>query len=64
MYEQKQILDGETLVREAISYLESRLRKPGEILTSPQTTRDYLRARLMNRRYEHFAAILLDTRHL
>lgn len=63
MYEQKQIFDGETLVKEALSYLESQLRKPGEALTSPQTTRNYLRARLLNRRYEHFAAILLDTRH-
>lgn len=64
MYEQTKLFtDGEALVREAISYLESKLRKPGEILTSPQTTRDYLRTRLMNRRYEHFAAIFLDTRH-
>lgn len=63
MYEQNQNLDGETLVREAISYLESQLRKPGEALTSPQMTRSYLRARLLNRRYEHFAALLLDNRH-
>src|SRR6056297_1723147 len=63
MYEQKQILDGDALVREAITYLEGKLRKPGEALTSPDTTRTYLRTRLLNRRYEHFAAILLDTRH-
>ena len=63
MYEQKQIFDGETLVREAINYLESKLRKPGEALTSPETTRTYLRTRLLNRRYEHFAALLLGTRH-
>lgn len=63
MYEQNQKLDGETLVREAINYLESQLRKPGEALTSPQMTRTYLRARLLNRRYEHFAALLLDNRH-
>lgn len=63
MYEQKQILEGEALVREAITYLESQLRKPGEALTSPDTTRRYLRTRLLNRRYEHFAAVLLDTRH-
>ena len=63
MYEQKQIFDGDALVREAISYLESQLRKPGEALTSPETTRTYLRTRLLNRRYEHFAAIFLDTRH-
>ena len=63
MYEQKQIFDGEALVREAISYLESQLRKPGEALTSPETTRCYLRTRLLNRRYEHFAAIFLDTRN-
>ena len=63
MYEQKQIFDGDALVREAITYLEGKLRKPGEALTSPDTTRTYLRTRLLNRRYEHFAAILLDTRH-
>lgn len=63
MYEQKQIFDGEALVREAISYLESQLRKPGEALTSPETTRRYLRTRLLNRCHEHFAAIFLDTRH-
>lgn len=63
MYEQKQIFDGNALVREAINYLESQLRKPGEALTSPETTRTYLRTRLLNRRYEHFAAIFLDTRH-
>lgn len=63
MYEQKQIFDGETLVKDAITYLESKLRQPGEALTSPETTRTYLRARLLNRRYEHFAAIFLDTRH-
>jgi len=39
MYEQKNILEGEALVRETISYLESRLRQPGEVLTSPDTTR-------------------------
>ena len=39
------------------------IRKPSEALTSPETTRHYLRTRLLNRRYEHFAAIFLDTRN-
>ncbi len=35
----------------------------GEPLTSPQKTREYLRAALRDREYEVFCAMFLDTRH-
>lgn len=35
----------------------------GEPLTSPQLTRDYLRAALRDRTHEVFCALMLDTRH-
>lgn len=51
-----------TLVKLAIQVLQERHR-PGQLLESPDSVRDYLRLLLSERRNEIFGTIFLDNRH-
>lgn len=50
------------VVEMARRHLQTRI-ADGDVLTSPQATRDFLRARLQDHPYEVFACIFLDNRH-
>lgn len=47
----------------AISFLERRLRTPGETMTSPSTARNLLKLRLAELPHEVFACLWLDSQH-
>lgn len=51
------------LIAEAIRCLEARYQVQGDVLTSPETTRDYLKLHLYGLAYEVFAVLYLDSRH-
>jgi len=51
------------IITQALQVLQNRLTKPGEALTSPQSTVNYLRLRLAEREHEVFACLFLDNRH-
>jgi DNA repair protein RadC len=51
------------LIERAIRCLEAKYLVAQDVLTSPETTRDYLKLRLDGVPYEVFALLLLDNRH-
>ena len=53
----------QALVAEAIKCLEQRYLVKQDCITSPETTRDYLKLRLYGLQYEVFACLFLDSRH-
>lgn len=50
-------------IEKALKILESRLRKPGSALTSPETTKTYLRFKLAELEHEVFSVIFLNNQH-
>ena len=60
------LAEGNTALQTALEFSRRHLRESlnrGQPLTSPQATREYLRAALRDRRNEVFCAMMLDTRH-
>lgn len=55
-------VNDDEVIATALKILSSRHR-PGSLLTSPESTRDYLRLWLAERRNEMFGCIFLDNRH-
>lgn len=53
----------DAVIAEAIKILESRLRRPGTAITSPDTARAYLRLNLSHYEHEVFAVMFLDNKH-
>lgn len=51
------------VVREAMRIIRSRLRNPGELLTSPALVKTYLTLQMASLEHEEFGAIWLDARH-
>lgn len=51
------------IISQALEILGSRLRAPGEALTSPADTRAFLTLKLAEREHEVFACLFLDNRH-
>jgi DNA repair protein RadC len=51
------------IVEKAMAILESHMRNPGVVLTSPAMVRDFLRLRLAGKQYEVFVVIFLDAQH-
>jgi DNA repair protein RadC len=51
------------IIAKALSILESRITVKGDVLSSPDATRSYLRLKLARYPYEVFAALFLDNRH-
>jgi DNA repair protein RadC len=51
------------IIRQALTILEERLRKPGPAMTSPQTVRDYLKLKLAELPHEVFVVLFLDSQH-
>ena len=51
------------IIERALDILRSRLREPGEAMTSPTTVKNYLTLRLADREHEVFSVLFLDTRH-
>jgi DNA repair protein RadC len=50
------------VIREALGYLESR-HQPGQLLTSPEDTKAFLRLKLAKKPAEVFVCLYLDNRH-
>lgn len=48
------------VINQALTILESRLRRPGELLNRPRAVRDYLKLRLAAMEREAFIALFLD----
>ena len=53
----------DSIIREALNILESRLRQPGEAMTSPHSVKDYLILKLAEKEHEMFCCLFLDNRH-
>ena len=53
----------DAIVARALRIMESRLQYRGDVLTSPQAVRDYLRLRIANLEYEVFVALFLDSQN-
>ena len=51
------------VIAQALSILDSHLKSKGELLTSPQEVRTFLRLHLEREEREVFAVLFLDTRH-
>ena len=51
------------IVQLAIGILESQLKEKGEVLSSPDSVKNYLRLNLELLEHEVFAVLFLDTRH-
>lgn len=56
-------LAGDALIAAALDELRSRLRKGGDVLSSPEATKQFLELKLSGSEHEVFAAVFLDTRH-
>ncbi|MCP4304203.1 MAG: DNA repair protein RadC [bacterium] len=54
--------EADQLIRRALTVLEQRHR-PGQVLSSPEDTRAYLRLKLGERKAEVFGIVFLDNRH-
>jgi len=52
-----------TIIRNAINILESRIQLPTDYLTSPGDTRQFLRLKLAEREHEVFVVLFLDSQH-
>lgn len=55
--------DDGLIIEQAIKLIQSKLKTPGTLLTSPSLVHDYLTLHLAQFEEEHFALILLDTKH-
>jgi DNA repair protein RadC len=53
----------DSVIRQALAIMETRLQYRGEALTSPQAVRDYLRLRIADREHEVFVALFLDSQN-
>ena len=53
----------DAIVARALRIMESRLQYRGDVLTSPQAVRDYLRLRVANLEFEVFIALFLDSQN-
>jgi DNA repair protein RadC len=53
---------GDEILEAAQTELERRFRRVSDVLTSPDVTREFLRARLAPQPYEIFAVVWLDNR--
>lgn len=53
----------DSIIEQAMTILSSRMRNPGEIISSPDTMRNYLSLRFAELEHEEFHLILLDNRH-
>ena len=53
----------DAIVARALRIMENRLQYRGDVLTSPQAVRDYLRLRIANLEYEVFVALFLDSQN-
>ena len=51
------------IIGKALEILYSRLRQPGEAITSPKTAADFLKLELSLREQEVFACLFLDNKH-
>lgn len=51
------------VIEAALRILDSRLRTNGDVMSSPDATRQYLRLRLQQLEHEVFAVLFLDNRH-
>jgi DNA repair protein RadC len=56
-------LSEDQIIAQALEILESRFVRDGEVLSSPEAVRDYLKLKLARYPYEVFAVLLLDNRH-
>jgi len=56
------IVSDEAVIRTALELLSRRISR-GPLLTSPRTTRDYLRLRFSDLQHEVFCVLYLDKRH-
>jgi DNA repair protein RadC len=51
------------VITQALAIMESRLQYHGDVLSSPQAVRDYLRLQLADREWEVFLVLFLDAQH-
>lgn len=54
---------GDAVIRKALAVLDSRLREPGESLSSPDATRDFLRLHLAELEHEAFFGLFLTAQN-
>jgi DNA repair protein RadC len=52
--------DGDTIIAQAIAILASRMRAPGDAMSSPKAVKDFLRLNLAQAQHEIFAALWID----
>lgn len=62
-YSAEKVDDDDSIIQQAIKLIQSRLKTPGEALTSPDLVRQYLILHLAQFEEEHFSLVLLDQRH-
>jgi len=51
------------VINQALQIIESRLKKPGQLIDSPESVINYLKIKLATQEREVFAVIMLDTQH-
>lgn len=56
-------LSDDSIIEQAIKLIQSKLKTPGMVLTSPTLVRDYLILHLAQFEEEHFSMLLLDSQH-
>lgn len=56
-------IDDSSIIERAINLIQSELKTPGMVLTSPELVRKYLILQLAQFEEEHFSMILLDNQH-
>ena len=56
-------LSQDSIIKEALVILRERMKKSGDVLTSPETTRNYLTLQLRELQHEVFGILLLDNRN-
>lgn len=56
-------IDDDSIVKQAIELIQSKLKSPGMVLTNPNLVREYLILRLAKFEEEHFSMVLLDNQH-
>jgi DNA repair protein RadC len=57
------ISDDQQIIEQALTILFSRLREPGQALSNPKDTMDYLTLQLADKEQEVFCCLFLDNRH-
>jgi len=55
--------DADAIIAKALSILEQRLRRPGQMLTTPGVVKDFLRLRLSGLDHEQFHVLFLDVKN-